>query len=100
MPLPKNVEILKNMNSTNGKFATWNVRVLEPKIIEYEFSSKGGLKNYTGQNQKDVQEEEEPAPGSASTEPRRKRTSNDAPAEEGKEEEGKRRAGGGGAKLC
>ena len=40
MPLPKNVEILKNMNSTNGKFATWHVRVLEPKIIEYEFKSR------------------------------------------------------------
>ena len=45
------------------------------------------LKNYTGQEQEDVQEEEEPAPGSASAEPRRKRTLNDAPAEEEEGEE-------------
>ena len=89
MPLPKNVEILKNMNSTIGKFAKWYVRVLDPKIIEYEFLSKGALKNYTSQKQKDVQEEEEPAPGSASAEPRRKRTYNDAPAEEEEEEKEK-----------
>ena len=50
---------------------------------------KDVLKNYTSQEQEDVQEEEEPAPGSASAEPRRKRTSNDAPAEEEEEEEGK-----------
>ena len=29
------------MNSTIGKFAKWYVRVLDPKIIEYEFVSKG-----------------------------------------------------------
>ena len=29
------------MNSTIGKFAKWYVRVLDPKIIEYEFWSKG-----------------------------------------------------------
>ena len=45
------------------------------------------LKNYTGQEQEDVQEEEEPAPGSASAEPRRKRTLNDASAEEEEGEE-------------
>ena len=39
--LPKNVEILKNMNSTIGKFARWYVRIIDPKIIEYEFKSKG-----------------------------------------------------------
>ena len=40
MPLPKNIESLKNMNSTNGKFAKWCVRVVDPKIIPYEFRSK------------------------------------------------------------
>ena len=39
--LPKNVEILKNMNSTIGKFVKWCVRVIDPKIIHYEFKSKG-----------------------------------------------------------
>ena len=39
--LPKNVEILKNMNSTIGKFAKWYVRIIDPKIIHYEFKSKG-----------------------------------------------------------
>ena len=32
---------------------------------------KDALKNYTGQEQEDVQEEEEPAPGSASAEPKK-----------------------------
>ena len=41
MPLPKNVEILKNMNSTIGKFAKWYVRVLDAKKIHYEFKSRG-----------------------------------------------------------
>ena len=39
--LPKNVEILKNMNSTIGKFAKWYVRVLGAKKIHYEFKSRG-----------------------------------------------------------
>ena len=39
--LPKNVEILKNMNSTIGKFAKWYVRIIDPKIIQYEFKSRG-----------------------------------------------------------
>ena len=38
------------------------------------------------QEQEDVQEEEEPAPGSASTEPSKKMTSNDAPVEKDQEE--------------
>ena len=29
------------MNSTIGKFARWYVRIIDPKIIEYEFKSKG-----------------------------------------------------------
>ena len=29
------------MNSTIGKFAKWYVRIIDPKIIEYEFKSKG-----------------------------------------------------------
>ena len=39
--LPKNVDILKNMNSTIGKFAKWYVRIIDPEIIYYEFKSKG-----------------------------------------------------------
>ena len=41
--LPKNAEILKNMNSTIGKFAKWYVRIIDPKIIPYEFKSKGEI---------------------------------------------------------
>ena len=37
----KNTETLKNMNSTTAKFAKWYVRILDPKIIEYSFSSRG-----------------------------------------------------------
>ena len=40
------------------------------------------LCRYAGQEQKDAQEEEEPAPGSASAEPTMKRTSNDEPSED------------------
>ena len=39
--LPKNLEILKNMKSTIGKFATWYVRAIDPKIIQDEFKSRG-----------------------------------------------------------
>ena len=39
--LGKNVEVLKNMNSTIGKFAKWYVRVLDPQIIRYTFKSRG-----------------------------------------------------------
>ena len=39
--LSKNVETLKNMNSTTGKFAKWYVRILSPKIIPYTFTAKG-----------------------------------------------------------
>ena len=39
--LSKNVESLKNMNAQIGKFAKWYVRVMDPKIINYEFKSRG-----------------------------------------------------------
>ena len=39
--LSKNVETLKNMNSTTAKFAKWYVRVIDPKVIDYTFSAKG-----------------------------------------------------------
>ena len=36
-------ETLKNMNSTSAKHATWLVRVLDPKIIKYQFTARGQL---------------------------------------------------------
>ena len=39
--LGKNLETLKNMNSTTAKFAKCSVRVLDPKIIEYSFTARG-----------------------------------------------------------
>ena len=39
--LPKNLETLKNMNSSTGKFAKWYVRVIAPKIIDYTFQARG-----------------------------------------------------------
>ncbi len=39
--LSKNVETLKNMNGTTAKYAKWFVRVLDPKVVEYSFQSKG-----------------------------------------------------------
>ena len=39
--LSKNVETLKNMNGTTAKYATWFVMVLDPKVVEYSFQSKG-----------------------------------------------------------
>ena len=39
--LPNNVEILKNINSTTiGKFSKWYVRIIDPKIIQYELRSR------------------------------------------------------------
>ena len=35
------VETLKNMNPTTAKHATWLVRVLDPKLTNYEFMSRG-----------------------------------------------------------
>ena len=39
--LSKNTEALKSMNSQTAKFAKWYVKVLDPKIIDYSFRSKG-----------------------------------------------------------
>eukprot|EP00969_Alexandrium_andersonii_P262309 11596069-Alexandrium_andersonii.AAC.1 len=39
--LPKNLETLKNTNSTTAKFAKWYVRVCDPKIVDYSFQSRG-----------------------------------------------------------
>ena len=39
--LPKHVETSKNVNSTIGKSATWDVRIIGPKIIQYEFKPRG-----------------------------------------------------------
>ncbi len=39
--LGKNVETLKNMNSTTSKFAKWFVRVIHPKIVDYTFQARG-----------------------------------------------------------
>ena len=36
--LGKNVETLKNMNSTTSKYAKWIVRVIHPKILDYIFT--------------------------------------------------------------
>ena len=38
--LPKNLETLKNMNTTTGKYAKWFVRVIDPKVIDYSFQSR------------------------------------------------------------
>ena len=39
----KNTETLRNMNSSTAKHAKWYVRILDPKIIEYKFSSRGQI---------------------------------------------------------
>ena len=39
--LPKNLETLKNMNSSTSKFAKWYVRVIAPKIIDYPIKARG-----------------------------------------------------------
>ena len=38
---PKNLEVLKNMNATIGRYARWYVRIIDPKIIQYQFNSRG-----------------------------------------------------------
>ncbi|MEY2988005.1 MAG: hypothetical protein RJB13_1526 [Pseudomonadota bacterium] len=38
--LPKNTETLKNLNASTAKFAVWFVRIIDPKIIEYTFTSR------------------------------------------------------------
>ena len=41
MPLSKNVETLKNMNSNTAKYATWYVRVINSRVTEYTFTARG-----------------------------------------------------------
>ena len=36
-----NVETLKNMNGATAKYAKWFVRILDPKLVEYTFTSRG-----------------------------------------------------------
>ena len=43
--LGKNVETLKNMNSTTSKYAKWFVRIIHPKLINYTFSARGETVN-------------------------------------------------------
>ena len=43
--LGKNVETLKNMNSTTSKYAKWFVRVIHPKILDYTFTARGETVN-------------------------------------------------------
>ena len=33
-------EPLQNLNATTGKYATWIVRVLDPKVIDYTFNAR------------------------------------------------------------
>ena len=37
----KNVETLKNMNGGTAKFAKWYVRIIDPKVIQYQFQAQG-----------------------------------------------------------
>ena len=39
--LAKHVETLKNMSGMTGKFATWYVRIVDPKVSDYSFKAKG-----------------------------------------------------------
>ena len=41
----KNVETLKNMNSDTSKFAKWYAHVLDPKVLDYQFSPRGETVN-------------------------------------------------------
>ena len=38
--LPPNVEILENMNSMYGPYCKWYVRIIDAKIIPYQFKSR------------------------------------------------------------
>ena len=40
--LPK-YETLKNMNGTTAKHAQWCVRILDPKVIDYKFTSRNEM---------------------------------------------------------
>jgi hypothetical protein len=39
--LSKNTEALKSMNSQTAKFAKWYVKILDPKVVDYSFFSRG-----------------------------------------------------------
>ena len=39
--LAMSVETLKNMKGTTSKLAKWYVRVVDPKVIDYSFESRG-----------------------------------------------------------
>ena len=39
--LSKNTEALKSMHSQTAKFAKWYVKILDPKVGDYSFFSKG-----------------------------------------------------------
>ena len=39
--LSNNVETLKNMSASAGKYAKWHVRVIDPKVKDYSFQSRG-----------------------------------------------------------
>jgi len=43
--LGKNVDTLKNMNSTTSKYAKWFVRIIHPKVIDYTFRSRSEVVN-------------------------------------------------------
>ena len=34
-------ESLRNLNASSAKYATWCVRVLDPKVIQYTFQARG-----------------------------------------------------------
>ena len=57
--LPKHVETSKNVNPTIGKSVKWDVRIIDPKIIQYEFKPRGETETELRQCDGD-------APGSAS----------------------------------
>ena len=38
--LPKNTETLKRMNTNNSKYAIWFVRVVDPRVMKYQFTSR------------------------------------------------------------
>ena len=34
-------EYILNMNGSTGKFATWCVRIFDPHVVSYQFTSRG-----------------------------------------------------------
>ena len=59
--LPNHVEASKNMNSTIGKFAKWDVRIIEPKIIQHEFKPRGGTETESAERFECVLVSKDPA---------------------------------------